>query len=62
MKVKCSYCEKEYKGKIPKGGDGTLWLPYKHKTWYVKYNDYGVIIEKGKIDCFGNYMEAELLS
>ena len=54
--------QNKYKGKVPTGGDRTLWLPYKHKTWYVYYNDYGVIIKKGKKDCPGNYIEAELLS
>ena len=61
FRVICSYCEKEYAGKIPKGGDGTLWLPHKHKTWYAHYNDYGIIIEKGKKDCPGNYIEADLI-
>ncbi len=47
MKVRCSKCKKVLSGRIPKGGDGSLHLPYKHK-W------------SGKI-CDGSYEEAELL-
>lgn len=29
--VQCSECGKIVNGKVPKGGDGSLWVPVRHK-------------------------------
>lgn len=46
--VKCSVCSGIYYGKIPKGGDGSLLLPFKHS--------------RGRIVCQGSYEEANILN
>ncbi len=38
--VTCAVCHKRYKGKVPKGGDGSVLFPYKHRQ-VDSYGDFG---------------------
>jgi hypothetical protein len=31
IRVRCSVCDKVYRGYVPKGGDGSIYIPTAHK-------------------------------
>ena len=49
VRVRCAICSKETAGRLPQGGDGTLYFPRRHQR-------------PDGVDCEGNYMEAEWLT
>lgn len=46
-KVKCAVCGGTYTMRIPNNGDGSMWLPRRHKV--------------GGISCPGNILETNIL-
>jgi len=60
--VTCVYCGKRYQGKIPKGGDGSVLFPRKHKVFLHNPVSVGggISVDKGKfVTCPGSYQEAK---
>lgn len=53
MLIKCAICGRIYKAKIPKGGDGTLWLPRRHNKIFTN--------KRLKDVCLGSLEEGELI-
>lgn len=53
MKVKCAVCGRLYEAKIPKGGDGTLWIPRRHYRIFPN--------KKIRDICLGSLQEGELI-
>ena len=49
-RVRCVSCGGVFKGHIPKGGDGSRLLPYRHKRW-VKSSE---IVPAQRVPCDGH--------
>jgi len=53
-RVRCSVCGFVFKGRIPKGGDGSELVPYPHKRWPDRVSD---AFRVPMVDCEGRLHE-----
>lgn len=61
IKVRCSICGNIYAGKIPKGGDGSGYIPRLHYRRYTVAVTTGLGPKGPKVVCPGSFRDAEPL-
>lgn len=59
-RVICSVCKMRYKGKIPKGGDGSVVFPRKHYRKIPLVGPFGILPWTDKERCPGSFLPADL--
>jgi hypothetical protein len=61
-KVTCSYCHKQYVGKVPKNSDGSILFPRRHYLSITSSERWGSRWRNSKDadwTCLGSYLPAE---